>query len=74
VLDDGSVEDHHLDDLPSQAQGEPTAETPGLLLARLEGRMPALAMGRGPAFTLSDIRAPFLDGPLRPPRGACLTA
>jgi hypothetical protein len=74
ALDDGSVEDHHLDDLPSQAQGDPTTETPGLLLARLEARIPAPAMRRGPAFKLSDIHTPFLAGPLRPPCGAGLTA
>jgi hypothetical protein len=74
ALDDGSVEDHHLDDLPSQALGDPTTETPGLLLAQLEACIPSLAMGRGPAFELNDIRAPFLAGPLRPPCRAALTA
>lgn len=74
ALDEGSGDDHHLDVLPLEALGDATTETPGLLLARLEARVPALAMGRGPAFTVNVIGAPFHAGLLRPPCDACLTA
>ena len=74
ALHDASGDDHHPDVLPLQALGDATAETPGLLPARLEARIPALAMGRSPAFTLNVTSAPFLAGLLRPPCDASLTA
>jgi hypothetical protein len=67
ATDEGSVEHHHLDDLPSQVQYEPSAETPGLLPAPLKPGARALAMSRPPAVVSAGARPPFLAGPLRPP-------
>ena len=66
-LDDGSVEDHHLDDQPLQAQGDPAAETPGLLPAPLMPSSQSLATAQPHTFVSAAIRSPFLAGPLRPP-------
>ena len=74
ALADGSVEDHHLDDLPSQAQGDATSETTGLLPTPLKAGIPSLAMARSQTFQLTVMRGPFLAGPLRPPCRANLTA
>ena len=73
-LDDGSVEDHHLDDLPLQVQGEPSAETPGLLPAPLGPGIQPLATVQPQAFVLAAAVSPFLAGPLRPPCGEALAA
>ncbi len=64
---DGSVEHHHLDDLPSQAQSDPPAETPGLLPAALVPRAGSAVMAPPRAFASADAGPPFLAGPLRPP-------
>jgi hypothetical protein len=64
---DGSLEDHHLDDQPLQAQGDPAAETPGLLPAPLRPTSQALATGQPHTFVSAATRSPFLAGPLRPP-------
>lgn len=66
-LHDGSVEDHHLDDLPSQAQGDPSAETPGLLPAPLRPTSPSMATAQPHTFVSTAAASPFLAGPLRPP-------
>ncbi len=66
-LDDGSVEDHHLDDQPLQVQGDPAAETPGLLPAPLRPTSQALATAQPHTFVSAATRSPFLAGPLRPP-------
>lgn len=64
---EGSVDDHHLDDIPSQAQSDSPPETPGLLSAPVTGRFldGLLAQPR----TLASVASapPFLAGPLRPP-------
>ena len=65
--DDGSVEDHHLDDQPLQAQGDPAAETPGLLPAPLRPSSQSLATAEPHTFVSSAAGSPFLAGPLRPP-------
>lgn len=67
VANDGSVEDHHLDDLPSQAQNDPSTETPGLLAAPLAALAPSLVMATPHAFVSTAAGPPFLAGPLRPP-------
>ena len=65
--DEGSVEHHHLDDLPSQAQLDPPTDTPGPL------PVPSRAISRSAERQLPCARAtpeagpPFLSGPLRPP-------
>lgn len=69
---DGSVEDHHLDDLPSQAQGDPSAETPGLLPAPLRPNSQSLATAQPHTCVSAAAASPFLAGPLRPPCGEAL--
>jgi hypothetical protein len=64
---EGSVEDHHLDDLPVQAQGDQPHETPGLLPASLSAVDQSLAMMRPSRFDAAAVAPPFLAGPLRPP-------
>lgn len=66
----GSIEQHHLDDLPAQAQAEPMPELPALLATPPTMHDAAGTAGR-PAGVLRAARsAPWLDGPLRPPRRA----
>ena len=69
---EGSVEHHHLDDLPSQALSDPPIETPGLLPGPLTRSAPALAMARPRTFASAAVGPPFLAGPLRPTCGAAL--
>jgi hypothetical protein len=71
---EGSVEHHHLDDLPSQAQIDPPTETPGLLPAPLNPGAQDRAAGRPRSFVSNEVASPFLAGPLRPPCGAALAA
>jgi hypothetical protein len=66
----GSVEDHHLDDLP----GQPVSDTP-LDSSGLPHAEPTLRLGndgalRRPAAPSVLRAAPCLAGPLRPPCGA----
>lgn len=68
----GSVEDHHLDDLPSQAQSDPSTETPGLLAAPLAATAPSLVMVTPHAFVSTAAGSPYLAGPLRPPCGEAI--
>lgn len=65
----GSIEDHHLDDLPSQ----PKADTPksdwGSTAAGLwPAHFTQLAQGWGVAKVDRAALGPVLEGPLRPPR------
>jgi hypothetical protein len=69
---EGSVEHHHLDDLPSQAQCDPPIETPGLLPAPLTRSTPSVAMAQPRSLASAEVGPPFLAGPLRPPCGAAL--
>jgi len=64
----GTVDEHHLDDLPShahaEAQGEPVA-----LPAVPHPAQPLAAPALAPSFQGSrTAKAPALDGPRRPPR------
>lgn len=70
----GSVMDHHLDDLPSQAQSDPPAETPDLLpaLSRPSDRFHAGAQRH--CVRSAAAGSPFLVGPMRPPCSEALTA
>jgi hypothetical protein len=70
---DGSVEDHHLDDLPMQGYTDPSYETPDLLPTRLAPRDLSPAMGQVRAMTSAEIRPLSLAGPLRPPCSAART-
>ncbi len=65
----GSVEDHHLDDMPVQPVSEPPLDSPGLPGVEPLLRLARDAAPRRPA-TASVLRAPpCLAGPLRPPCG-----
>ncbi len=68
---DGSVAEHHLDDVPAQASSDPPPEPqivfPELLTARLLG---GLSDSLGTPALVALI-SPHLAGPLRPP---CCTA
>jgi hypothetical protein len=66
---EGTVEQHHLDDLPSQALIDPPAETPGLLSSPLAPSAHALVMAQPRTLASAELRPPFLAGPLRPPCG-----
>ncbi|HUG21251.1 hypothetical protein [Piscinibacter sp.] len=64
---DGSVEDHHLDDQPAQSQGENLADQPGLLPVGPHVKVNAAAMCRPRPYVATELGAPYLDGPQRPP-------
>ncbi len=68
----GSVEHHHLDDLPAQAQSDPPPDTPGLLPTPLAPSAHWLAMAPPQALAAAETRPPFLAGPLRPPRSSSI--
>lgn len=70
----GSVEDHHLDDMPGQPVSEPPLDSPGLLRAQPPLRLAAVATPRrqGAAGVLR--APPCLAGPLRPPCGTASLA
>jgi hypothetical protein len=70
---EGSVEHHHLDDLPSQAQSDPPSETPGLLPAPLAPSAQRMVMAQPHPSASDEAVPPFLAGPLRPPCSAALT-
>jgi hypothetical protein len=72
-LHDGSVEDHHLDDLPAQAQSDTSAEPPGLLPAPMRQTAASLASALPRSLTSAVAGSPFLAGPLRPPCSEALT-
>jgi hypothetical protein len=69
---EGSVEHHHLDDLPSQVQTELPPETPGLLPASPAPGAPRLVMALPHPFASAEAVSPFLAGPLRPPCSGAL--
>lgn len=67
ILNDGLVEQHHLDELPSQPPCELPLETPGLLPTPMTPTCPSTAAGRWQKFVSAEPGSPFLAGPLRPP-------
>lgn len=67
---EGSVEHHHLDDLPWQAQSDPPTEPPGLLPMPLRGIAPRVSLGHPLYARCATAPSPFLEGPLRPPCSA----
>ncbi len=68
---DGTVNDHHLDDLPAQAHAESVTDLPGLFLAPGETPATGLAMAKPRSYAAPARSAPYLDRPQRPP---CVTA
>jgi hypothetical protein len=66
-LDDGSVEDHHLDDLASQAQSDPPPDAPDLLPVPLRPTAPSQATVQAHTFASAAETSACLAGPLRPP-------
>lgn len=64
---DGSVDDHHLDDLPAQAHAEAGADLPGLIHGSPDVQMPVLAMARPTPLRTAALRPLYLDVPQRPP-------
>ena len=62
----GTVEDHHLDDLPSAADLAEHAVLPVWL--RVSGTHLSLSLFRGAG--MADVGSPRVDGLLRPPRVA----
>lgn len=69
--DAGSVEHHHLDDVPLQAQTDPVTDTPGLLAEAGPPAAPPRAMVHPRMAASAAAWPPFLAGPMRPP---CLGA
>jgi len=69
---EGSVEHHHLDDLPSQAQSDPPPETPGLLSSPHAPSAQRMVMAQPHRFASAAAGPPFLAGLLRPPCSAAL--
>lgn len=63
----GSVQDHHLDDLPSQVQGDAAADLPDQIAtaARAQGAARPMPLAAGPMALAHGT--PCLDGLLRPP-------
>ena len=68
----GSVDDHHLDDLPAQAQNDPPADASVLLPSPLAPRVQGGSPARARALAAVALTPPFLAGPLRPPCDAVL--
>jgi len=74
AANEGSVEHHHLDDLPTQVQYEPLTETSGLLPGMPKAREPWLSMMLPLASVAVPEESPYLAGPLRPPCGVARAA
>jgi len=71
AVSDGSVEHHHLDDQPSQAQSDTPVDMPGLVSTRIGGGMPMPATSAARGLLSAALGSPYLAGLLRPP---CLQA
>jgi hypothetical protein len=69
---EGSVDDHHADDLAEQAQSDSPPETPGLLPPPLTPRAYDGLHSQPQALAVVTPTSPFLAGPLRPPCVAAL--
>lgn len=64
---EGSVEDHHLDDQPAQAQTESVMDLQALFPARVDEPAFALTMARPRPYAVTTWLEPYLEGPQRPP-------
>jgi hypothetical protein len=67
LSDAGSVDEHPLDDQPTQPQVEAQFDPPGLVPEGHDVRVPALALAPPTPFSMADLRPPYLDAPQRPP-------
>jgi hypothetical protein len=72
--DDGSVEDHHLDDQPGQSQSGSAADLPALVMDDAQAKSSSLTMSRPAPYVVATWFTPFLDGPQRPPCARLSTA
>lgn len=63
----GSLDDHHLDEQPAQPHAEGATDLPESLPARHAQHGLTLPLGWAGAFTMSARLPPYLDGPHRPP-------
>lgn len=70
----GSVDDHHLDDLPAQAQSELQTDPPGMPHRLGMPRLHFMSMERPDALHMAHASSPCLAGPLRPPCAASQAA
>jgi hypothetical protein len=66
---DGSVEDHHLDDLPGQPASDSPLDSPGLPDAGPALRLRSEVLASREAIAAVLLAPPYLAGPLRPPCG-----
>jgi hypothetical protein len=66
----GSVDQHHLDDRPWQAQSEPPVESPGLMPTPRGDVAPRMSAAHPRSPRCAAATSPFLEGPLRPPCSA----
>ena len=73
-LDDGSVNDHHLDDLPAQAHAETPMDMQALLMDCVQLPVIRHPCVRYRPYAGTEGPAPYLEGPQRPPRAPALTA
>jgi hypothetical protein len=64
---EGSIDDHHLDDLPGQPQSDPPPEPLGLLAHSMVALFDGGQMSRPTGIASLGLALPFLDGLLRPP-------
>lgn len=72
--DDGSVEDHHLDDQPGQSQPGNAADLPALVMGDAQAKTSSLTMSRPAPYVVAAWFTPYLDGPQRPPCSRHFTA
>jgi hypothetical protein len=68
---EGSVDDHHLDDVPAQASSDPPPEPQSVFPDPMTARLLGARLAPPGAPALVALVPPFLAGPLRPP---CCTA
>jgi hypothetical protein len=69
-LDDGSVEDHHLDDVPAQSQAENPLDLPALPVSAPIRFLREPARTRAEARLRGEHPPPTPERLLRPPRSA----
>lgn len=67
-LQDGSVEHHHLDDVPSQVQLQSLADLPALLMAGTELPVPTSLVAWPRPHAASSRLSPYPERLERPPR------
>jgi hypothetical protein len=73
-VDDGSIDDHHLDDQPGQMLAEGAMELLPLLMTQPAAGVPTLTMPRPRPYAMAAWLEPYLAGPQRPPCATHLVA